>query len=229
MWKRLNSLAGFLFFELSLLPSVASSAAGGNSYPEAKIVTYQSADGDSHVYAVQDSTHLVTQTHVLIYMHGSAGLEEQGMQLFPSLRRLLHARGWIYICPRDEDYKGLLREIENRYGKQPIFLSGASAGGSSAFEEAIRNPGAYSGLILMCPAISSAGVGNEVSRLLTMPVWIVAGERDNYSVEASRRLYQILNSGDHRVHYHEIPKGNHNAPLKQIEWERALDFLTEAK
>lgn len=207
---------------------IAATLSGATqSFPTWRTVTYRNASGETHVYALQEPAGLTANSSIFIYMHGSAGLEEQGMELFPALRQLLAEKNWIYVCPRDEDYSGLRAELKHRYGQRLIFLSGASAGGASALEEAAHTPAAYKGLILLCPAVFTEDVTEMKALSLTMPVWIVAGERDDISVDASRRLYHILRSAKRPVHYDEIPGGNHNAPLKRTQWSEAVSFLIQ--
>src|SRR5262245_49171834 len=125
------------FWVLSVFVAISTAS---ETYPQEKTITYQIAGGERYVYAVQEPGSLAGNTPIFIYMHGAAGLEEQGMELFPSLRRLLAEKGWLYVCPREEDFGSLRQELEHRYGKRPLYLSGASAGGAAAFEEASQNP-----------------------------------------------------------------------------------------
>ena len=164
---------------------------------------------------------------ILIYMHGMGGKEEQGMEIFPSLRTLLNEDGWIYVCPRDDEYDGLLTELAQRYGKRRTFLSGASAGARSALREAFANPSHYEGLILMCPAVRPSALATTLSEnTLSMPTWIVCGENDTVCAASSRMLYKMQQAREHPVYYREIPGGDHNVPCREIRWSAALEFVT---
>ena len=218
-----------LLASLIFIFAIGAIATAAHSIPNWQKITYQNAAGESHVFALKEPTEINADSYIFIYMHGAAGLEEQGMELFPSLRKLLTEKKWIYVCPRDDDYQGLRNELELRYGKHLIFLSGASAGGNSAFEEATRNPSAYKGLILLCPAIDPGAITQKTALSLKMPVWIIAGDRDGISIDASRKLYQLLRSAHRPVDYDEIPGGNHNAPLTQINWRDAVSFVLQQK
>jgi pimeloyl-ACP methyl ester carboxylesterase len=189
---------------------------------------YATADGNLHVYLVQEPETNRAGAPVFIYMHGMGGKEEQGMEIFPSLRSHLNDLGWIYVCPRDNEYAGLLAELESRYGRRKIYLSGASAGGRWALWEAERHPGRYAGLILMCPAVRRSSLILDLSDdPLQMPVWIVCGEQDVVYAAASRWLTETLEKLARPVHYRQIPGGDHNDPCRQIRWAHALAFIEE--
>ena len=200
--------------------------------PEAT-VTYVDSNGVTHVYLLQEpqARPIPAETPILIYMHGAGGKEEQGMRtLFPGLRGLLNTWGWIYVCPRDGEYAGLRRDLAARYGKRTLYLTGASAGGRSAFWEALREPSVYSGLILMCPAVVRDTIPDTVksdAHVLAMPLWMICGERDAYYAATCRFLENVKKDRRQAVYYHEIPGGDHDDPCRKIKWEEALRFVSE--
>lgn len=200
--------------------------------PPERTVHYTDTNGVEHLYLVQEPRGgaLRPDAPVLIYMHGAGGEEEQGMhRLFPRLRPLLDSWGWVYVCPRDDDFAGLRHDLEARYGKRKLYLSGASAGGRAAFLEALAHPTSYSGLVLMCPAVVREtiprSVATDASRL-PMPVWMICGERDMYYAATCRYLQQVLERRHQPVFYVQIPGGSHDDPCLQIRWEDALRFIT---
>lgn len=196
-------------------------------YPAEKTVEYRDAAGRQRVYLVQESTNQLSATNspILIYMHGAGGMEEQGMKLFPRLRHILNAKGWIFVCPRNNEYVGLRADLEKRYGKRKIFLSGASLGGKMTLTELVSDRGAYSGIILMCAAVSKEEIGGFTDDLPAVPIWIVCGEKDAAYVEGSRALDKFLRDKSRPVFYHEIPGGNHDDPCFKIDWDRAIEFM----
>jgi pimeloyl-ACP methyl ester carboxylesterase len=197
-------------------------------YPSASTSQYASVTG-AHVYLVQEPSSTISpEAPILIYMHGMGGKEEQGMEIFSALRSHLNKLGWIYVCPRDNEYSGLLSDLKARYGQRKVYLSGASAGGRWALWEAERHPNRYSGLILMCPAVRRSQLIVGMSdKPLPMPVWVVCGGDDVMYAAASRWLTSTLKKLDRPVYYREIPDGDHNDPCKLIELADALSFLHE--
>lgn len=199
--------------------------------PPAKVVTYTGSDGAEHLYLVQEprGSAVGANAPVLIYMHGAGGKEEQGMyKLFPGLRQLLDSWGWIYACPRDDDFTGLRDDLRLRYGSCTFYLSGASAGGRAVLWEALAHPTYYSGLILMCPAVVRESLPKAVATeasSLPMPVWMICGERDTYYAATCRFVQQALERRAQSVFYLQIPGGNHDDPCLQIRWEDALRFV----
>ena len=73
--------------------------------------------------------------------------------------------------------------------------------------------------------MQSEAADESVSRILAAPVWIMCGEKDSIAVEASRKLNRELLSVGRSVRYDKLPSGNHNAPLRAIDWEAAMTFI----
>jgi len=197
-------------------------------YPPCTTSQYSTATGHAHIYLVQEpeTKPIAPDAPILIYMHGMGGREEQGMEIFPSLRAHLNELGWIYVCPRDNEYSGLLSDLRGRYGRRKVYLSGASAGGRWALWEAERHSERYAGLILMCPAVRRSSLILDLGDdPLPMPAWIVCGENDVVYATASRWLSSTLEKLGRDVHYNQIPGGDHNDPCKLIKWTDALAFV----
>ena len=115
----------------------ASIAAGAdvqtNNFPQERQVLYQDRAKKNHVYLVQEPATIPPQPRVLIYMHGTGGMEEQGMDpkwassTFSRLRSLMTKWQWVYVCPRDAEFSGLLQQLREIYHPEKIYLAGASA------------------------------------------------------------------------------------------------------
>ena len=217
-----------------VLGSTEASGEGGKpqAYPEANRETYRDPAGKERIYMVQEPAGLKNSPDILIYMHGSAGKEEQGMdpvwenRTFARLRTLLNQWGWVYVCPRDAEFDGLLKHLKEKYRTNNVYLAGASAGGHEAIAEAVRNPSSYAGLLLLCPAFRN-GTRDDPARL-TMPVWIVSGEKDRRITEQCRKLVRKLEELKKPHIYREIKGGHHGTPLEKANWEQALAFLQYA-
>ena len=91
------------------------------------MLSYTMPDGDQNVYLVQSPAQITTNAAIIIYMHGAMHDEKQGMNLFPSMRKILAAKGWILVSPRIYEYDGLLKDVTARFGNHKILLAGASA------------------------------------------------------------------------------------------------------
>ncbi|MEI6083924.1 MAG: hypothetical protein WCS70_06445 [Verrucomicrobiota bacterium] len=199
--------------------------------PAVQKASYRDVFGESHAYLVQQPTKPAEHSQLLIYMHGAGGLEEQGMdpqwasRTFTRLRTLMNQWGWVYVCPRDEEFPGLLADLRKKYKPETIVLAGASAGGRVALTEASRAPKSYAGLILLCPAINGA---SDVSKL-TMPAWIVSATGDEFITLNTRQLVGSLERAKKRHRYVEMPGGGHDTPVREVEWEKALWFLLETE
>ncbi len=79
----------------------------------------------------------------------------------------------------------------------------------------------------MCPAESYPSSGRINVDKLNMPIWIVAGGKDDLT-PFSRELTKDLRQAHKRHTYIEIPGGDHGDPMRKIEWEKALRFCTDS-
>lgn len=199
------------------------------TFPEARTETYSDPEKRIRIYMVQEPEDLKDNPNVLIYMHGSAGKEEQGMDpvwaqgTFARLRTIMNRWGWVYVCPRDAEFHGLLKHLGEKYGPKNIYLAGASGGGHAALWEAEKNPSSYAGLLLLCPAIERRK-RNDPSTL-AMPVWIVSGEKDREITKKCRALVRKLKALQSSCFYREIAGGHHGTPVEKVDWQKALEFL----
>lgn len=225
-------------FMLFLLPGAmlwcSTVASGADShtdctYPRARSATYTDGEGREHVYLVQEPRERADSQNLLIYLHGSAGKEEQGMNphwgrnTFARLRTLLNDWGWVYVCPRDNEFRGLLRHLEERYRPGAIYLAGASSGGSAALREVKRFSSSYAGLVLLGPAIARRGHRDLDD--IALPMWIVSGGRDRQVSAKCRVLAENLAALRVPCYYREIAGGRHSTPLEEVAWQKALEFL----
>jgi hypothetical protein len=213
----------------------SSTGVSGENYldqqalPAARTETYRDPEKRTRIYRVQEPKDFQAKPNILIYMHGSAGKEEQGMDLlwesgtFARLRILMNRWGWVYVCPRDAEFDGLLKHLEETYAPQDIYLAGASGGGNIALWEAQRNPSAYAGLLLLCPAIQRRKRNNPSPP--TMPVWIVSATRDHKITQKCRVLVRDLEALQSPCFYREIAGGHHGTPVQKVNWQKALEFL----
>lgn len=200
-----------------------------HGFPADRTETYSDPDNRTRIYRVQEPEEHRVHPNVLIYMHGSAGKEEQGMDplwergTFARLRNLMNRWGWVYVCPRDAEFAGLLKHLEEKYDPQDIYLAGASGGGHIVLREAERNPSAYSGLLLLCPAIKGRKKSNP--SMLSMPVWIVSATKDRQITQKCRALVKKLEVLQRPCFYREIAGGHHGTPVQKVNWQKALEFL----
>lgn len=185
--------------------------------------------GRLRVYRVREPSVSVTGGPIVVYLRGAGGTERQGLgPEFARLHAALDRRGGVLACPRDPELGALLPRLHARYGDRPLVLVGASMGGRHAYDEACEHPERYAGLVLLCPAVHYEGPPVADTRFLPMPVWIVCGDRDEWALDASRGLARDLAALGRPVHHHEIPGGDHGAPLQAIDWDAALDFVLAA-
>jgi pimeloyl-ACP methyl ester carboxylesterase len=203
------------------------------SLPPAHRVTYVDPAGKSRLYLVQEPEKAADSPSILIYMHGSAGGEEQGMDrrwangAFTRLRQLMNDWGWVYVCPRDGEFEGLLKHLGKKYKPRNIFLCGASFGGKLVLREAEKNPARYAGLLLLGPAIGNGSKSDP--RRLTMPVWIVCGEKDYAVTRQARILARRLKELKKFCFHREIAGGRHGSPVEKVDWQKALEFLQDPR
>jgi len=199
------------------------------TYSEAEHVQTLTGHGTEQHYLVQEPERLEPNAPILIYMHGADGDETQGMDpeyadgTFSRLRSILYGRGWIYVTARIADFDGLKQELNAKYGPRPLVLSGSSLGGAQSLREAMANPSAYAGVIVMCPALPMADA--RPAKNLTMPVYIESGANDVLIAEVSRKMADTMKRRGEPYVYVEIPDGTHRTPIEQIDWIRALDFV----
>jgi predicted esterase len=146
---------------------------------------------------------------------------------FARLRTLMNSWGWVYVCPRDAEFKGLLKHLREKYHPGNIYLSGASGGGNAAMWEAEKNPASYAGLLLMCPAIGR--LNSDGPSRLAMPVWIVSGGKDREITKRCRALVKKLEELKRPHFYREIEGGHHGSPVEKVDWRKALEFLRKER
>ncbi|APG28128.1 hypothetical protein A7E78_09905 [Syntrophotalea acetylenivorans] len=200
-----------------------------HGFPADRTETYSDPGNRTRIYRVQEPEERRDHPNILIYMHGSAGKEEQGMDLlwergsFARLRNLMNRWGWVYVCPRDAEFAGLLKHLKDKYAPEGIYLAGASGGGNIVLWEAGRNPSAYAGLLLLCPAIQRGK--KSYPNTLSMPVWIVSGAKDRKITRQCRALVKQLRALQSSYFYREIPGGHHGTPVEKVAWQQALEFL----
>lgn len=204
----------------------ANVRAGSLPYAKERLVQY----GQGHLYLVQEPRGGPKKARgIFIYAHGGGGREEQGMDVnhysrtFFRLRTLLNLRNFIYVCPRWAHFPSLIKELKKRYGGLPIYLAGASAGGALVYDETAKAKRRYHGILLLCPALSSKYSKKLPPKL--PPLYVVSGEKDLLITRFCRKLAAQRGTGKFR--YEEIAGGNHDAPLKQANWRKALAFLTK--
>lgn len=203
-------------------------------FPSEIARTYVDGGGKERVYLVQEPEPVDDSSCMLVYLHGAGGREGQGMgdefaqRTFNRLRTLMAEKQWTYVSPRDYEFDDLRRDIERRYGKRKVFLAGPSAGGKAVLFEALKNPDAYVGLILMCPAWHFAMGGISSVKPLRMPIVLVSGEKDGVIAPFCRELATRLAKRNRQFVFAEIPGAGHAEPLVHMNWERAVAFLTDA-
>lgn len=201
------------------------------TFPQARSKTYTDPAKRIRTYRVQEPKDLRDAPNLLIYMHGSAGKEEQGLDpiwargTFARLRTLMNRWGWVYVCPRDAEFPGLLKHLREKYAPRAIYLAGASGGGNVALREAANNPSSYAGLLLLCPAVSRRS--RNYSGQLAMPVWIVSAARDREISRQCRVMARELKALQSPFFYREIAGGHHGTPVEKVDWPKALDFLQQ--
>ncbi len=200
-------------------------------YPKEVSRSYTDAMGNEHVYMAQIPEELTDKTAILIYLHGAGSKEQQGMghesckATFERLRTLMTAKGWLYVSPRDYEQPGLIAHLKKEYGSRPVYLAGPSAGGKAVLQAALKTPDAYAGLIVMCPAWHFSRGGMEHVEKLGMPIVLVSGEKDGIIAPFCRDLAATLTRHNPNVVFAEIPGAGHGGPLKQIVWERAVEYV----
>ena len=204
------------------------SVAQGAPYDKCRLVHY----GVKGRYLLQEPRIGTKRAQgILIYAHGGGGLEEQGMNpshyegTFHRLRTLLALRNFIYICPRLADFNTLYPHLRKCYGKLPLYLAGASAGGATVFSEMVNGGRKYEGVILLCPALCPPFDITTLPAKLP-PLYFVSGEADLFITKFCRNLVTALKKRPNcQFEYVEIKGGNHDAPVKKVNWRKALTFL----
>lgn len=175
------------------------------------------------VYLIQAPAEPAAEAPILIYFHGANHDETQGMTLYPSLKKTLETKGWIYVSPRDYEMENLLTELKAKYGTRKIYLAGASAGAGFIFEEETEHPGRFAGLFLIGPALH---VPTPKKGDILCPVYLVFGDQDHGNTERARTVSQALRDNGAQVTSVEIP-GGHEAPYPdQSWWYQAFKFVT---
>lgn len=180
---------------------------------------------------------------IFIYMHGAGGGYEQGMSdelfkgNFKTLKESLQERNFLYVTPETTDFEitggkelvDLIFELKKQYGDLPVYLSGASAGGRTIFytlQEAAQKNLFLKGVIFICPALSGEKFESLKMASKETAVWIEVGEKDTISPPdtAVKLLNQIKEFGN-RGHLTVVENGDHNAPVEQVYWGKALDYI----
>jgi len=179
---------------------------------------------------------------LLIYMHGAGGGMEQGMSdtlykgNFKKLKNLLAAQNFIYVTPSTTDFEknggndlnDLAQELKKKYPGIPLYLAGASAGGRTVYYALQNGHNYFSGVVLLCPALSKDLIEHKEYDMPKIWFWIVQGDEDqSVSPEVTDLFASNLQHLGLSVVYKKI-KGDHNAPVEEVDWKEALQFLWHA-
>ncbi len=178
---------------------------------------------------------------ILIYLHGAGGGMEQGvlddsyLESFKKLKGLLKTSvAYIYITPtltdfgRDggQDANDLAKALKVTYPDLPVYVAGASAGGRTLFYALEAPDTLFQGGIALCPAVDREQVSHEWSNAPHRPLWIVQGVKDQLLPFAwVDGFVQHLKAVNYRLTYITLPDGDHGAPIDQIDWPSALNFI----
>lgn len=192
-----------------------------------------------------------TPKGIFIYLHGAGGGYEQGMENynydgnFKALRNHLNEIDFIYATPATssfgqnggKDIEAFMHHMSLLYGYDlPIYLSGASAGGSTLFHTLNEydlmmddaNNSNIQGAVFIVPSISEKMI-DEMNWILpssNIPVWIEAGENDAvFPPDRVHYFKEALKDSGHTVDWNIIANGDHNAPVEQADWVEILKFL----
>lgn len=115
----------------------------------------------------------VSSQLVVIYLHGAASHQDQGMTAgiydgaFEKWATVLKQRQAIYICPEyrgsswmgpaaEADLNQIIAATRERFPVGKLILAGGSKGGTSTLIFASRFPSAIDGVIALCPATDPA-------------------------------------------------------------------------
>lgn len=177
---------------------------------------------------------------ILIYMHGAGGGMEQGMSKalykgnFAKLGKIVSTDlNYLYVTPSTTDFEtsgardlnALGMELQKKFPHLPIYVAGASAGGRTAVYALKDEKNIFAGALLLCPAINSDMLDNWGQQNSQKTFWVIQGDSDQaVSPSVTDALVLKLQKLGNTVHYQKIP-GDHNAPVEQIDWKEALEFV----
>lgn len=160
---------------------------------------------------------------VVIYLHGAASHQDQGMTAgiyhgaFERWRDTLASRQAIYICPEyrggswmgpaaELDLKQIIHCLRERYHIRNLVLAGGSMGGTSALIFASRFPKLVDGVVALCPATDPAAMFASFSEqfrasyggspIETPETYQERRSRDRAEILASLPLAIVHGSGD---------------------------------
>lgn len=203
-------------------------------------------------YSVQNNTQLPYYSFnteskdpraIIIYMHGAGGGYEQGMQnnnykeSFKRLKETVLDLSYLYFTPEVstlspegyDDLRIFVAFIKNKYPNRPIYLAGASAGGrfAASYIKDLHND--IDGAILIGPVVDDRwGIILAVGTLKRIPVYIIAGSKDQVvPIKTIELLKDVLNRMHFPVKLDILDGGDHNAPVEEINWPNAIDFLVK--
>ena len=194
------------------------------SVPQAKLITYATGSGQSSAYLEQAPQVIPKAAPILIYMHGAKRDENQGMELYPDLRKFLAQHQVIYVSARDYEFDHLVAHLEARHGKRKIFLSGASLGGYMTYQEVRKHPTKYAGLIQIGSALYQAPTPKKGD--IVIPTYFIFGDRDPGHTDGHHRIIRALKKWNAPIKAYEKPNDGHEAPYRdQSWWPVALKFV----
>jgi hypothetical protein len=202
---------------------------------------------DGYHYLVQEPATVAADAPILIYMHCAGGSRTEGMGMatpyahvkaaWNRLRTELLARGWIYVCPDEWEFDGLVADLTRQYGARPIYLMGGSWGGKDVFEEARfklrKDPHAYAGVALLAAMIDSSwtgfkgdrGPGAVTAADFPVPVYLGVDAGEDKIGGAMYKLYLRLRAGGATVRMDTFADAGH-PPVVRVDWKVVLDHLS---
>ena len=179
---------------------------------ERNLTEYPIGPEEFEYYASHVPENVTDSAPIVIYCHGAMADEKQGMEKLDVLREEHLWKGdFIYISILDYEFTWLRKHLTQKYGERTYFLIGGSRGGAIAFRQLIKDPGVYSGAILLCPAIGKTAA--RAAPKFGIPLFIVVGDRDGSITESCYALRDQLEKNQEKFELRVIPDGDHNAPF----------------
>jgi len=150
---------------------------------------------------------------LVVALHGAGGSENMFFDSYGDgeIVRQCEKRGWVLVAPRlgfgGAPVAALVDELSTRYrfDAQRVFVVGHSMGAGAGASVVLDDPARYAAFA----ALGGGQALNAADKLLALPIFVGAGERD-FGRDGAQRLHaSLLDAGHERATLRSYPATEH--------------------
>lgn len=227
--------------ELQKITGKAARMAEGLPVPMRGV--YADENGDKHEYLYQAGTEESKMTQAIVFAHGAQADATEGMcnhDTSKQMRKWALANNMLFVCPEDYCLYSLRAELAKKWGIKEFYGVGLSMGGRMMIFDALheanpqfglknQNRQAWTGLLLLCPALPPGDGSLDEAQRLKMPVFVAVGEKDRQIARYCRQFAAQLKKDGGKFVFVEYPDTGHGDLPNRVSIAPALEFIVRGQ